>query len=303
MRISENPIMYDVTFTSVAREFVEQAAAHLADHPIVENVVATVADRACREDAEGVARPAGRPWWFSLIRRSDGRIVGVAMRTAPAPEYGVWIGDMPDDAAASVADQLIARDEKITMINGSQRPARLVADRLAVHSGGQVSVRERTRLFELGDLVFPKGIPGALRVAGPGDLDLVHRWRDEFLGEAEEQAGRPVQSHDPHDPEETRRRIRDGQYWLWEDSGQVVHLTGANPPSAGVARIGPVYTPKPYRGNGYAIAAVAAVSQLFLDQGVRVCLFTDQANPVSNRIYQRIGYRAITDMAQLMIGQ
>jgi predicted GNAT family acetyltransferase len=78
-------------------------------------------------------------------------------------------------------------------------------------------------------------------------------------------------------------------------------MTGANPPSAGVARIGPVYTPKRFRGRGYASAAVAAVSQLILDQGARVCLFTDQANPVSNRIYQRIGYRPVVDMAQLII--
>jgi predicted GNAT family acetyltransferase len=68
-----------------------------------------------------------------------------------------------------------------------------------------------------------------------------------------------------------------------------------------VARIGPVYTPAEFRGHGYANAAVAGVSQVLLDQGARVCLFTDQANPISNRIYQRIGFRPVVDMAQLII--
>lgn len=301
MIIIETSGMYDVEFTSSAKQFVERAGGYLHDHPVVENVVATVADRAIREDAEGVVRPADRPWWFLVVRDPAGQVVGVAMRTAPAPDYAVWVGAMPDRAADDVADRLIDRTEDITMITGSQRPARVVAERLAAASQRTLGIRERTRLFELGDLVPPTGVSGGLRYARSDDLDLVNAWRDVFLAEAEEQAGRPVGSHAPHDLDDTRRRIRDGQVWLWEDHGQVVHMTGANPPSVGVARIGPVYTPKPFRGNGYAIAAVAGVSQLFLDQGARVCLFTDQANPVSNRIYQRIGYRPVVEMAQLII--
>ena len=70
----------------------------------------------------------------------------------------------------------------------------------------------------------------------------------------------------------------------------------------GVARIGPVYTPKEHRGHGYASRAVAEVSQLLLDRGVRCCLFTDQANPTSNRIYESIGYRPVVDMVNLLVG-
>lgn len=299
--IIETSGMYDTEFTSSAEQFLKDAGGYLRDHAVSENVVATVADRAIREDAEGVVRPADRPWWFAVVRDGAGQVVGVAMRTAPAPEYALWVGEMPDDAADHVADRLIGRAEDVMLITGSQRSARRVAERLATASRRTVAIRDRTRLFELGDLVRPTGVSGALRSARPDDLDLVNAWRTAFPAEAEEQAGRSVESHALHDLDDTRRRIRDGQVWLWEDGGRVVHMTGANPPSAGVARIGPVYTPKPFRGKGYAVAAVAGVSQLFLDQGVRVCLFTDQANPISNRIYQRIGYRPVVDMAKLII--
>jgi predicted GNAT family acetyltransferase len=80
-----------------------------------------------------------------------------------------------------------------------------------------------------------------------------------------------------------------------------VHLTGANPPAFGVARIGPVYTPPEHRRRGYAGAAVAQVSQLLRDAGARVCLYTDQANPTSNGIYQAIGYRPVVDQVNLRI--
>jgi len=41
---------------------------------------------------------------------------------------------------------------------------------------------------------------------------------------------------------------------------------------------------------------VAALSQQMLDAGWEFCtLYTDLANPVSNSIYQRIGYRPVCD--------
>jgi predicted GNAT family acetyltransferase len=89
--------------------------------------------------------------------------------------------------------------------------------------------------------------------------------------------------------------------WLWEDDGEPVSLAnralvGGEPglPSVPLVRIGPVYTPPERRGAGYASANVAALSQLSLDQGCTAAmLFTDRANPTSNKVYQGVGYRVI----------
>lgn len=65
-------------------------------------------------------------------------------------------------------------------------------------------------------------------------------------------------------------------------------------------RIGPVYTPPAERGRGYASALVASISRDRLDEGKRFCfLFTDLANPTSNRIYERIGYERVCESAQI----
>lgn len=66
-------------------------------------------------------------------------------------------------------------------------------------------------------------------------------------------------------------------------------------------RIAPVYTPPAQRGRGWASNAVAAVSWRFQAQGARVCLYTDQASPTSNKIYASLGYRPVADMADLVI--
>jgi len=64
-----------------------------------------------------------------------------------------------------------------------------------------------------------------------------------------------------------------------------------------------VYTPPHLRGRGYASNCVAAVSQSMLDRGrTLVFLFTDLANPTSNKIYQRVGYEHVCDFAHLDFG-
>jgi uncharacterized protein len=66
-------------------------------------------------------------------------------------------------------------------------------------------------------------------------------------------------------------------------------------------RIGPVYTPPELRGRGYATSLAAEVSRRRLAAGRRFCfLYTDLANPTSNAIYERIGYRRVCESAEIL---
>src|SRR6202030_728711 len=90
---------------------------------------------------------------------------------------------------------------------------------------------------------------------------------------------------------------------LWNHEGRPVSLAGTNRAAAGHARIGPVYTPPDLRGRGFGGASTAAVTQAALDDGADgVVLFTDLANPTSNTLYQRLGYRPLSDWAVLRFG-
>ena len=91
-------------------------------------------------------------------------------------------------------------------------------------------------------------------------------------------------------------RFSYGGFTLWEAAGQPVSLAGLSRPVAGQARLGPVYTPPGLRGRGYGGAVTWAVSRAALDAGITgVVLFTDLANPTSNALYQRLGYRPVAD--------
>ena len=295
--------MPTLDFLDDPRDLLDAAGEHLAADPVQSTVVATVTARAVEEDAAGVPLPLGLDRWWAVARDDAGRVVGTAMRTAPAPPFPVFVSSMPDDAAAALGRAVLARGALLTSVNGALPAARTCAEEVARATGGRVVVAEHTRLFELRELREPRPVPGRLVTATADDVDLAVAWFDAFAVDADRQAGRePVPDPLRHDRPAMERRVAAGRVWFWEDDeGRRVHLVAANLPAYGVTRIGPVYTPAAERGRGWAGAAVAEVSRRVLAAGDRPVLYTDQANPVSNRVYERLGYTAVVDQANLEI--
>ncbi|PVG81341.1 GNAT family N-acetyltransferase [Nocardioides gansuensis] len=293
----------ELEFFDVPRPFLAAAGDLLAADPVLGTVVATVSERLARELDEGIGLEAAHPRWW-VVARDGSEVVGCGMRTAPFQPHPAFLLPMPDEAALLLARAVHERGEELRGVNGALPASRVCADELARLTGGRVEVAQHTRLHEATSIEHPPLRPGSLRLARPEEVELCLTWFEAFGRDADEQAGRePGSMHElTDDVESMGRRIAGGRIWLWVDEDdRPVHLTGANDPAFGVARIGPVYTPPEHRGLGYASAAVAQVSQRLLDAGARVCLFTDQANPVSNKVYERIGYEPVVDMANLTV--
>ena len=289
------------TFFADPAEFLLVAGPHLAASPVVSTVVATIAERAVEEIAAGIRQDPRH--WYAVVCDGD-EVVGAAMRTAPFEPRPLFLLPMADDGAVALARALHDRGEYVVAANGALPTTEVFARETARLLGRGVAVGQHTRLFELGDLVEPPAPPGRLRAARPEDVDIALAWFEAFMVDADEQAGREpgTTAHESMSAADMLRRIELGRIWLWEDEdGEVVHLTGRNAPAFGVARIGPVYTPRARRGRGYASATVARVSRQITRAGDRACLFTDQANPTSNHIYEALGYRPVVDMANLVL--
>jgi hypothetical protein len=282
-------------------EFLAVAGDYLAADPVVSTVVTTVAHRLLAQQGGEIAHP-GRTRW--LVVRNASAVVGAGMRTAPFAPYPPFLLPMPDQAAVALARGLHERGEQVLAVNGARPAVDLCAAELTRLGGGQVQVSQHTRLHELGELVWPAPVPGGLQAATEDDVDLVTEWFGAFMGDADEQAKRPrgASADDVPGRAEMLGRLRAGRLWFWvTEAGERVHLTGVSPPSFGVARVGPVYTPPAQRGRGWASNAVAGISRRTQAEGSRVCLFTDQANPTSNKIYAALGYQPVADMANLVI--
>ena len=118
-------------------------------------------------------------------------------------------------------------------------------------------------MYRLGALTPPAGVDGSARQATGGDLGLVGDWFTRFHAEAApaSPAADPVEA--------ARRRVSQGQVWLWEWHGTPVAMA-AQGSAAGVARIAPVFTPAEHRRRGYGAAVTARVSRACLDGGALV---------------------------------
>lgn len=279
----------------------------LAAQPVVCSVVASVTRQAARTFTPGTARPV-HPMWWAVVRDAAGDVVAMSMRTMPHPPHTLWVPAMPDEAARLLARAAIERtaragDPPLTSVNGPLPAVGVFAHEVCRHLGGSVREDRPERLWEARRIVAPPRLPaGRARRATLDDLDRVTEWFDVFHSEADAQAGRvPDEDTEPLRVGGARRWVEDGEVWLWDVDGQVVHLSGVRAPSYGVVRIGPVYTPPEQRGKGYAKALVADVARRVLDAGHRVCLYTDRGNPVSNHVYASIGFEPVLDQVNLVV--
>jgi GNAT superfamily N-acetyltransferase len=206
------------------------------------------------------------------------------------PPFELVLAAVPDDTVAALVRTL--RDEGVAVpgVNGDVP----TVERFAQAWLEGTALRPRTtfeqRLYALGTLRMPEPPPpGRARPGAEGEVELAARWLRAF----QEEAG--VHSTDVESA--ARAGIADGRLWLWEDEGgATVSLAGRTRAAAGVSRIAPVYTPPQARRRGYGAAVTAACTADALARGVdHVVLFTDLANPTSNSVYQRIGFRPLSD--------
>ena len=153
----------------------------------------------------------------------------------------------------------------------------------------------RQGVFSLDQVQDVATAEGHMRDATVGDRETVIVWWKGFIAEAHpEMAHGSSSAAERVDLRLDPARGQGLSVWVVEDS--LVSMSGYSPPVANSVRIGPVYTPPPVRGHGYATALVEAQSRRFLAEGRERCLLhTDLANPTSNAIYQRIGYRKVAE--------
>lgn len=259
----------------------QAARPFLESDPVRHNLLLTLL-------RDRIARPEpGRYWWVT----ENGVVRGVGLQSPLT--FRAALTPMPLDAIGALADAVVAVAPGLPGVGADAVTASAFAGAWTERTGGAARVTEGQRIYRADAIVEPKGVDGALRVATRDDLDLVVAWFDAFHREVDDLPGGPRLA------ETARVRVDAGVVWLWEAAGDVVSSAMVTPGIAGAARIGFVYTPPERRGHGYAAAAVARLSTLAMGAGqpfgrVEVCLlYTQLHNATSNRVYRRLGYRAV----------
>lgn len=201
-------------------------------------------------------------------------------------------GEASAQAQETLLRELQARGVAAPGVIGERGLAHAFAQRYTARHGLDYAVRTEERGYRLTEVADVPRV-GTLRLAAEGDLHFLPYWMKDFT---EFCFGQPAEL----DPEGAAGAVSQGSWYLLEVEGQPVCLAGVGRQTPHGRSVGPVYTPPYLRGRGYATACVAMLSERILSWGNDYCvLFADLANPVSNSVYQKIGYRPICDVSDL----
>ena len=278
------------TLTDDLGDYLAAAAGFLRSRPVQHTIQLSAVEtlRARGASAFGETAPLFG-WW----RSGTGEITAALLHTPP---YPVLLTPLPGQAAGPLAEALAGCGRQLPGVTAQQDDAAQFAAAWSRLTGATSQESRRSRLFRLGRLRPPAPGPrGAARVATTANRALLESWLAAFAEEIGESTGPPADVVD--------ERLSYGGLTLWAADGTAVSLAGLHRPAAGTTRVSPVYTPPARRQQGYGGAVTAAVSRAALDAGAdHVVLFTDLANPTSNALHQRLGYRPVEDRVMLRFG-
>ncbi len=273
----------NVSRFSDARAFLDRAEDWLLRKEAENNLILAIANHLLRGD-----HPYKDPIYLATIE-IHARVSGCAWRTPP---FKLGLTQIPIASIPLLVHDVAEVYTALPAILGPAAEATEFAKLWARQLGTKWAVGMRQRIFLLERVIAPTpSIHGRLRKAPNADLALIAEWGAGFARDT----GTPIR-----DPLTSLvRLIRDGSLYLWDD-GEPRSMAAAVGTTPNGIRVGYVYTPPSFRGSGYATATVASLSQSLLNDGRRFCfLYTDLANPISNAIYQRVGYRPVSDVVDV----
>ena len=194
------------------------------------------------------------------------------------------------------AEEIYKIDPTLEGVNTEKEISQIFAKEFCKVAGKTPKVRFEMRILVLDKIKETTLIDDVLfRKATMEDKETLLKYRRMFSEEA---------LHETVSDEELEKKFQrhfSMGYYLLEKDGKIVATASSNRHLTKGKSIGNVYTPKEERGKGYAYNLVYRISKEFLDSGLEYCvLFTDDSNPISNHVYEKIGYERRADTTEIL---
>lgn len=239
--------------------------------------------------AKGAAPRSTRLGFYVIEDR--GQVRAAALLTS---ERGLLISVADPEATKFIGEELASREPSLKSVMGPNTAATDFCLGFQKRTGTQfrVSLQQKVLRLESSELCEHTPVTGLLRIAKDKDFKLLLSWTHQFVRECH------LPENASENEEMVRRYIDNRQLFVWEDPRPVA-MAGFGGITPNGVRVNMVYTDPAHRSRGYAASLVHILSRRLLSAGHKYCyLFTDAANPVSNRIYERLGYRTVCDFLE-----
>ena len=268
---------YRIRLHRDASDFLSATRDWLLEREAENNIVLSIAQLLTTAD-----HPFREPLYLASIAERD-EVAGCAVA---APPDGIELTELPEGVAAELVPRIAQLRRDLPWVGGARRVALEFAHAWVRACGGDWQLRHEWMEFRLDEVVAPRPAPGRLRLGEIADWPVLRSWA-------------PGYAADTNSPVDVagflERRLRRDELHVWDHDGLKSFVTMSGNTPNGV-QISSVYTPREYRGNGYASNAVAAASRGALHSGASFCvLFADPEPAQPARIYSSLGFRPIRD--------
>ena len=216
----------------------------------------------------------------------------VSLRTPPYNQVLSYTDDI--SSIDLLAKALLQKNIELPGVLGFKEGAHRFAQLWCKYKKRKSQIIRNERIYELEKVAEETLGNRKFIIGSEANQSLILTWAKEFILEALPET---TESQIIRSRKNLVDDIKNKKIFLLMENKKVVSMArkAGKTPNGNLVNL--VYTPSDLRRRGYATECVAKLSKQILEEGNIFCfLFTDLMNPISNSIYQKIGYRPVIDI-------
>lgn len=200
-----------------------------------------------------------------------------------------------DELYKFAAEEVYKLDNNLLGVNAEKEIANKFAQYYCNAANKQYRLVTPLKILVLEKMLPRKNINEVIfREATIDDKEILTRYIKQFSKDALGQ-----EKTDEEANEKFEAYLKRG-YYVLEKDGKIVSQAVIGRELIKGKGVSGVYTPKEERGKGYAYNVVYTLSEKCLDEGAEYCvLYTDADNPISNHVYEKMGYENKVECEEL----
>ncbi|HFJ9453933.1 GNAT family N-acetyltransferase [Bacillus anthracis] len=243
----------------------------------------------------GVLQMVHQPIFMGIAKQGE-EIAVVFLQTEEKKQIIVATSEMAEEDIVELAKKLAEVYPNVPGLIGNKKIVQRLAEEIAVLENKKTTVAMEQGIYELKQVKKKWNGDEVFREVNSDELTLIEQWIYQFC----EDVNLPTTKEEAKQTAHTL--ITNHRLFGLEVDGKLVSVAAKTRPTKNNITVNFVYTPKEERKKGYASNCVAALSQRMLDEGYKTTtLYTDLANPTSNKIYQEIGYEQIAESVLIFL--
>ncbi|PDY94367.1 MULTISPECIES: GNAT family N-acetyltransferase [Bacillus cereus group] len=243
----------------------------------------------------GVLQMVHQPIFMGIAKQGE-EIAVVFLQTEEKKQIIVATSEIAEEDIVELAKKLAEVYPNVPGLIGNKKIVQRLAEEIAVLANKKTTVAMEQGIYELKQVKKKWNGDEVFREVNSDELTLIEQWIYQFC----EDVNLPTTKEEAKQTAHTL--ITNHRLFGLEVDGKLVSVAAKTRPTKNNITVNFVYTPKEERKKGYASNCVATLSQRMLDEGYKTTtLYTDLANPTSNKIYQEIGYEQIAESVLIFL--